>query len=432
MPASAAFRRSALGVEDLGHLPDARPFGLEGSYLVDHPSLFWVWLKAPALSPPSVCRCAAGVSPSVALSAAAVTESLPDHAGFQLGYGAGDLAHEGPHRVVGVVGLNLAGIDGEHPAAVSPHERKSRFLHSEAPRKAIEARDDERLGGPALDGSECACEAVAVEGVGGTGDGFVGADLHDAVPVLAGPGLDGGLLDVEAPGLGADLAVGADSEVRDEAEAGAAGDTSPYTFPLGNVTVQVMGLAFTTVEYGAALGTGQIGRMFMRAKRELFQGLARSAVVLSVLALVTLAACGGDDDDAASPSDTAQSTTTTSSSSTTTEAAAEPDTMTAPCEAVAESSLNRIIASLEGDPTPTVAASQTAMFTVSGDDGRVIALQLSGPGVGDDPAIFMVGPSGSFYSANIPAKAFSDFDPIDLGSEWNEPIDYVIGCLDAV
>lgn len=53
---------------------------------------------------------------------------------------------------------------------------------------------------------------------------------------------------------------------------------------------------------------------------------------------------------------------------------------------------------------------------------------LVGPGVGDDAAVFMVGPSGTIYAENGPAQAFSSFEAVSLDDVWDEPLGYALRC----
>jgi len=53
----------------------------------------------------------------------------PDHASLQLREHSHHLPHGDAHRVVSVIGEDLPGVGGEHPAARSPSLREDRLLH---------------------------------------------------------------------------------------------------------------------------------------------------------------------------------------------------------------------------------------------------------------------------------------------------------------
>lgn len=145
--------------------------------------------------------------------------------------------------------------------------------------------------------------------------------------------------------------------------------------------------------------------------------MRRHAVLVLAVVGILVAGCSSSGDDEATP----EATTTTAADTTTTGASS--------CEALSADLAARVSASLEGEPAPQLSHASTAMFTVGGDPGRIVAATLDGPGVDDEVAVWAIGPSGTIYSANAIAEAFSTFESIDLDSGWDDPIDEVTGCL---
>jgi len=162
-----------------------------------------------------------------------------------------------------------------------------------------------------------------------------------------------------------------------------------------------------------------------------------AAGVVLLVVIVAASGGGGGDKEAGEvaavdePTTTAEDTTTTTEETTTaTEETTTTETLPAvACETPVDSTLNRIAASLEGEPSPTIAAAQTAMFTVEGDQGRIIVVRFAGPGVDGEEAVFAIGPSGTFYAEDGMAQEFSSLPEQRLGPAWNEPIEQVRACL---
>lgn len=143
-----------------------------------------------ACSTEAVARRSTDEPALLGLDPAAIAEALRNQRTVELGYGPDDLPQGGPHRVIGIVLGDLAGVGAEHPAFRLPDQPERSFLDRQAASEPVEPGAQNAVGTALLDGIDRRRQALTLQRLDRARDGVVGHHLDYTVAVGLRPGAD--------------------------------------------------------------------------------------------------------------------------------------------------------------------------------------------------------------------------------------------------